>query len=96
MVNTRWTPELQQQVRDLAGQGMSARAAAEIMGVTRKAVATMASRHGISFRGNQAPDFEMPDEPRSLTKARAILASEIAAAKQEMATAPLYRKGWPD
>jgi hypothetical protein len=114
-MNTRWTPLLLEQVRDLARQGWSMMGVAEKLNLSPRSLSFYASRLGIHFdsRGGrkrraalamseqaalQRPKMDLSalsSDDRLRMAARLDLEYEIAQARREALTAPLYRGGWP-
>lgn len=107
MAYTRWTPELIEQVRKLAEEGRSSGEVCNLLKVKTGILYLYSQKHGITFQVRPKKTKAAPmalavpaevsaDHPeRALQTARNILAHEIALAKAEAATAPLYRGGWP-
>lgn len=101
-MSIRWTPELLDRVRALAPYRTSDQIAAELR-VPGAALRSKAARAGIRFTGKPWQGrAERRETPLSVggamaverARARLDLEHEIAAARDEAATAPLYR-GWP-
>jgi hypothetical protein len=104
---TRWTPELIDRVRKMAAEGYSAAQAADQLMSNLGTLCKVAAANGISFkrlamsqRPCRAPlrvlDMIVDPDQRVRVAAKIALRDEIAKAKAEAATAPLYRGGWPD
>lgn len=100
---TKWTPELLDRVRILADQGHSAKQTASLICVNVGVLSQYAGIHRISFkrmaaknRPRVASDIDvstLPPEERLLHAARVDLAHQIALARAEAKTAPIYRGG---
>lgn len=83
-----WTPEMVERLRLLSAAGATRETSAEVLRVKLSALDGAASRYKVKFtrrRKGAAKHPTLSDE----------LVNEIAAAKAEAATAPLYRGGWP-
>lgn len=102
---TKWTPQLLDRVRALAETGITAQAVADALGVSISTMRPIANRAGIHFRGktwqrrSERPAIPVlawvPSPERVRLAARHDLDREIAAARAEAVSAPLYRGGWP-
>jgi hypothetical protein len=105
-MSTRWTPEFIEKVRRLAEQGYSAKQTAVITVMRLGTLTQQCSARGISFQRMPksrrprinpepapSPEDTMQAEERLLLLARADLAHQIALARAEAATAPIYRGG---
>lgn len=99
---TRWTPELIDRIRALAAQGYSAKQVASLTGIAVGALTHQCCLRKISFRRmpksqrpHQNPDHVPADATgdRLRQAARADLDHEIAMARAEAKTAPLFRGG---
>lgn len=96
-MNTRWTNLLLERVRAHAAAGHSILETAEMFGVSHKSLSCIASRHGIRFGVRPHSKSIRPPRPSGAIaqlEARMALSREIAAARREAASAPLYRV-WP-
>ena len=96
---TVWTPEVIARLRQLAESGKSRAQAAAILGVTVHALGNVASSRKIAFRPVSPVKLSgMPAQwhQAAVRRAAAELKREIAMARREAATAPLYRGGWPE
>ena len=106
MTITRWTPEFVAHVSALAAQGYSAKQVAGMTSMRVQTLTQQCSARKISFqrlpsglrpRVNPepvpSPDETMAGDERMRQLARADLARQIALARAEAATAPIYRGG---
>jgi hypothetical protein len=101
----RWTAQLLDRARAQADAGRTVEQAAKMLQVSEGSLSVYAGKHKIHFHGRktqskrarkaEAPvlDWLAPAD-RALVATKQALAQEIALARDEMATAPLYRK-WP-
>lgn len=100
---TKWTPELIERVRGLAAEGYSAKQVAAMILCHVGVLSHYASVNRISFKRMAAKNrprvplavdlSTLPPEERLLHAARADLAHQIALARAEAKTAPIYRGG---
>jgi hypothetical protein len=98
----KWLLEHTQMLRDDAAAGLSRNQCADKRRLNRDTVTMYAKRNGIVFQtkppspkltGKEPTHFVLQPDVIEFVKRR--LADDIAAAKREAATAPLYRR-WPD
>jgi len=81
-----WTPDVLDQVRAHAEAGHTMAVCAAAIGSTTAAVSRIASQHKIHFHGKRQP-YRALDVGPALEKAR----RELAQARRERPSAPLYR-----
>jgi hypothetical protein len=106
MITTRWTPEFIAQVTALAARGYSAKQVAGMTSMRVQTLTQQCSARKISFQRMPAsrrprvnpepvpsPEDTMAGDDRMRQLARADLARQIALARAEAATAPIYRGG---
>lgn len=103
---TRWTPELLDQIRALAAQGWTKLQIAQELGLSYGTLRARAGEAGIRFHGKTWDNRKArragqiaPSRPVVQADLRQAaseeLARQIALARAEATTAPLYRGGWP-
>jgi hypothetical protein len=101
---TKWTPELIARIRDLAAQGYAAKHVASLIGANVVTLSHYACLHRIPFQRRPARDRPsiipaaeaaagVPPGERLRQMARADLDHQIALARAEARTAPIYRGG---
>jgi len=103
---THWTPDFVDRVRALAEQGYSAKQVAGMLFLSVGNLTQNCCKRNISFQrmpkskrpriDATIPHFDplMSTEERLQQAARADLVHQIALARAEAATAPIYRGGW--
>lgn len=105
---TTWTPDLIEQVRIEAATGATSDQIAAKLGVSTNSLRNIGHQHKIRFLGTTgqakrerrasqpAPiPADIVDSDRVVIAAKLDLERQIAIAKAEADTAPLYRGGWP-